>query len=126
MEEEKELDGAMEAKPQRAKPKRPLKPALLPQNKIMSYKKTRKVTFNETNTNSTSNAKVMNQSETEDLTANGQTALEEHNREVEGIRAEIARTELKKLLSRAQNTLKTTLTRTKQERVQRWKEQLTK
>ena len=117
MEEDEVLDVAIEAKPQRAKPMRPLKPTILSENKIVSTKKTRKVTFNEKDTNSTPNAKVTTQNETEDLTANGQIALEEHNRAVEGIRDEIARTELKRLLSRTQNNLKITLTKTKQERV---------
>ena len=58
MEEDEWLDVAIEAKPQRAKPMRPLKPTILSENKIVSTKKTRKVTFNEKDTNSTPNAKV--------------------------------------------------------------------
>ena len=40
MKEEEVLDAAMEAKPQRAKPMRPLKSTILPENKIVSNKKT--------------------------------------------------------------------------------------
>ena len=121
MEEETELDAAIDAKPQRAKPKRPLKPALLPPNKIVSSKKPRKVTFNEISTKGTSNVKVVKPRETEDLKADDSNAIKEHNNEVEVIRAEIAKTEMKKLLSRAQNSLKVTLTRIQKEREQHLK-----
>jgi hypothetical protein len=72
----------------------------------VSSKKTRNVTFNEISTKGTYNVKVVKPRETEDLKANDSNAIEEHNREVEVIRAEIAKTEMKKLLSRAQNIQK--------------------
>ena len=105
MEEVKVLVEAMEPKPQRTKSMRPLKSTIPTTNKIMSSKKTRKVTFTESNTNSTPKAKATNQNVTEDLATNAQTDQEEHNCEVANIRAEIARTELTKALSKAQNTL---------------------
>ena len=57
----------------------------------MSSKKTRNVTFNEISTKGTYNVKVVKPRETEDLKANDSNAIEEHNREVEVIRAEIAK-----------------------------------
>ena len=85
--------------PQRTKSMRPLK--------------TRKVPFTESNTNSTPKDKATNQNVTEELATNAQADQKEHNREVAKIRSEIARTELTKALSKAQNTLKSALTRMK-------------
>ena len=81
----------------------------------MSSKKTRNVTFNEISTKGTSNVKVVKPRENEDLKSDDSNAIGEHNREVKVIRAETAKTEMKKLLSRAQNSLKVTMTRIQME-----------
>ena len=111
MEEGTGLDEAKEAAP-----KRPIKSVLLPSHKIVNSKKNRNVTFNDLSTKGTTNVKVVKPGETEDLKVDNTNAIEEHNREVEVSRAEIAKTEMKKLLSRAQNSLKVVLTKIKNER----------
>ena len=121
MEEGTGLDEAKEAAPKSAKSKRPIKSAFLPPHKIVSSKKNRNVTFNDLSTKGTANVKVVKAGETEDLKVDDTNAIEEHNREVEVIIAEIAKTEMKKLLSRAQNSLKVVLTKIKKEREQNLK-----
>ena len=90
MEEGTGLDEAKEAAP-----KRPIKSVLLPSHKIVNSKKNRNVTFNDLSTKGTTNVKVVKPGETEDLKVDNTNAIEEHNREVEVIRAEIAKTEKK-------------------------------
>ena len=101
MEERTGLDEAKEAAPKKDKSKKPIKSALLPPHKTVNSKKNRSVTFTDQSTKGTANVKAVKAGEIDDLKLDDTNAIEEQNRKVEFIRAEIAKTEMKKLLSRA-------------------------
>ena len=117
MEERTGLDEAKEAAPKKAKSKKPIKSTLLQPHKTVNSKKTRSVTFTDQSTKGTANVKA---GEIDDLKLDDTDAIEEQNRKVEFIRAEIAKTEMRSLLSRSKNSLKVVLTKLTKERDQKW------